>query len=136
MREFYARLELYKFLVVPDLPSSHWSTRFGWIMASHIYDFVKIKQNSMIHAVNFIASSADEMSTIDNTNIIMIHAYVITNWDRQSFMIALSKLESDGATADSLSCVIIRALLVNCRLEATAITSKLLCFGADGMAAF
>ena len=51
-------------------------------------------------------------------------------------MIALIKLESDGATADSLTHVIMNALLVNSGLDSTAIASKLLCFGANGMVAF
>ena len=51
-------------------------------------------------------------------------------------MIALNKLESDGATADSLTQVIMSILLVNCDLDAIAIASKVLYFGADGVAAF
>ena len=51
-------------------------------------------------------------------------------------MIALNKLEYDSVTADSLIWIIMSALLVNCDLDATAIASKVLCFGADGMAAF
>ncbi len=136
MREYTARFELYKFLGVPDLPTSHWCAGSGWIMAEHIYDFVKKRQAAMIHAANYIALSADESSTIDNQSVIVIHCYVLCDWGRQSLMIALSKLESDGATADSLTKVIMSALLVNCGLEASAIASKLLCFGADGVAAF
>ena len=51
-------------------------------------------------------------------------------------MIALSKLESDGATADFLTRIIMSALLVNIGLDPTTIASKLLCFDADGVAAF
>ena len=90
----------------------------------------------MIQASNFIALSADETNTIDNTSVIVIHAYVLCDWNKQSLMIALSKLESDSATADSLMRVIMSALLVNNGLDPMAITSKLLCFGADGVAAF
>jgi hypothetical protein len=136
IREYTARFELYKFLGVPDLPTSHWCAGSGWIMAEHIYDFVKKKQAAMIHAANYIALSADESNTIDNQSVIVIHCYVLSDWGRQSLMIALSKLESDGATADSLTKIIMSALLVNCGLEASAIASKLLCFGADGVAAF
>ena len=90
----------------------------------------------MIQSRNFIALSADETSTIDNTSIIVIHVYVLCDWSRQSLMIALSKLESNGATADSLTLVIMHALLVNCALDPTTIASKLLCFSADVVAAF
>ena len=134
MTEFVERFDL--FLGLPDLPTSHWSIGSGWIMAAHIYDFVKKQQSAMIQASNFIALSVDETSTIDNTSVIVIHAYVLCDWGRQSLMIALSKLESDGATADSLTRVIMSALLVNSGLDPTAIASKLLCFGVDGVAAF
>ena len=51
-------------------------------MAEHIYDIVKRKQSTMIHAANFIALSADETSTIDKSSITLIHAYVIIDWGR------------------------------------------------------
>ena len=60
MREYLGRFELYKFLGVPNLPSLHWCSRFAWIMAAHIYDFVKKRQSAMIHATNFNVVSACE----------------------------------------------------------------------------
>ena len=98
-------------------------------MAAHIYALVK-KKSSMIHVAHFIALIADEISTIDNTSVIVIHVYVLYHWGRQSPMIALSKLETDGTTADSLTRVIMFAMLVNCNLDLGAIALKLLCFGA------
>ena len=80
MREYLAKFELYKFLGVPDLPSLHWCSRSAWIMATHIYDFVKKRQSAMIHTTNFIAVSADKSCTIDNTSVIVIHAYVSFDW--------------------------------------------------------
>ena len=74
MREYLARFELYKFLGVPNLLSSHWYFGSVWIMAAHIYDFVIKRQSVMIHIANFITVSADESSTIDNTSVIVIHA--------------------------------------------------------------
>ena len=127
---------MYKFFVVSDLPTSHWYAGSGWIIAEHIYDSMKKKQSAMIHAANFIALSANETSTIDNTSIIMIHAYVIGDWGCQALMIALRKLESDGTTMDTLTRVIMSTLLVNCSVEADAIAIKFLCFGVDGVVAF
>ena len=136
MREYLTRFELSKFLSVPDLPSLHWCSGSVWIMAAHIYDFVKKRQSAMIHATNFIAVSVDESRTIDNTSVIVIHAYVLFDWGQRSLMIALNKLESDGATTHFLTRVIMSALLVDCDLDAIAIASKILYFGADGVAAF
>ena len=82
MREYLARFELYKFLDVLDLPTLHWCSRTAWIMAAHIYEFVKKRQSVMIHTSNFISVSVDESSTIDNTSVIVIHAYVLSDWGR------------------------------------------------------
>ena len=136
MTEFVERFDLFKFLGFSNLPTSHWSIGSAWIMAAHIYDFVKKQQSAMIQASNFIALSADETNTIDNTSIIVIHAYVLCDWGRHSLMITLSKLESDDATADSLMHVIMSALLVNSGLDPTTSASKLFFFGADGVVAF
>ena len=46
-------------------------------MAAHSYDFVKKQQSAMIQTSNFIALSADETSTIDNTSVVVIHVYVL-----------------------------------------------------------
>ena len=78
----------------------------------------------------------DKTNTIDNTSVIVIHAYVLCNRDCQSSMIVLSKFECNNTILDYLTCVIMSALFVNCRFDSIAIASKLLCFGANGMVAF
>jgi hypothetical protein len=136
MQEYRGREELCQFLNVPKCPSMHWYHGSGWLMAEHIYDFVKTKQRSMVQAAAFISLSIDETSAVDNSSIIVVHCYVMSNWGRQALMVALMKMESTGATSDSLTRVIINALSVNCALDEAAIASKLLCFGTDGVATF
>jgi hypothetical protein len=52
-------------------------------------------------------------------------------------MLALLKMEPDGATADSLKKLLIGALIVQLgSLTVEEIASKLLCFGVDGVVAF
>ena len=51
-------------------------------------------------------------------------------------MIALSKLESDNTIDNCLIHIIMSALFVKCDLDPPAIASKILCFGADGVATF
>jgi hypothetical protein len=136
MSEFEARFELYEFLAVPNLPRMHWSLGSGWIMGEHMYDFVKRRQREIIKAADFIAVSADETSCVDLSSVIVIHVYVMSFWSRQAHMLALLKMEPDGATADSLTKLLIGALTVQGDLSAEEIASKLLCFGADGVATF
>jgi hypothetical protein len=90
----------------------------------------------MVQAAAFISLSADETTVVDNSSVIIVHCYVMSNWGRQPLIVALIKLESNGATSDSLTKVIMSALTVNCTLDGAAVASKLLCFGADGVAAF
>jgi hypothetical protein len=87
-------------------------------MAEHVYDFIKKKQTSLIEAASFISISCDETSAVDNTSVIVVHAYVMSNWGHQSFMIGLLKMESDGATSNSLTKLFMGALSVNCKLDA------------------
>jgi hypothetical protein len=51
-------------------------------------------------------------------------------------MLALLKMEPDGATMDLLTKLLIDALTVQGELTIEKIASKLLCFGVDGIAAF
>jgi hypothetical protein len=51
-------------------------------------------------------------------------------------MIGLLKMESNGVTSNSLIKLFMDALSVNCKLDEAAISSKLLYFGADGVATF
>jgi hypothetical protein len=117
MLEFQSRFSLYMFFTLPDCPQMHWCLVSGWLMAEHIFDLVKKKQTNLIQAATFIALSANETSIVDNQSVIVIHVYVISNWSRQSLMVALVKLESNGATSDSLTKVIMSALNVNCGLD-------------------
>jgi hypothetical protein len=43
MQEYKSREELYQFLNVPECPSMHWCHGSGWLMAEHMYDFIKTK---------------------------------------------------------------------------------------------
>jgi hypothetical protein len=94
MQEYRSREELYQFLNVPECPSMHWCHGSGWLMAEHIYDFVKTKQRSMVEAAAFISLSVDETTAVDNSSVIVIHCYVMSNWGRQPLIVALMKLES------------------------------------------
>lgn len=136
MLEFSDRYDLYKFFEMPNCPKMHWSPGSGWSMAEHIYDFIKKKQTSLIQATSFISISCDETTAVDNTSVIVVHAYVMSNWSCQRLMIGLLKMESDGATSNSLTKLLMGALIVNCNLDEAAISSKLLCFGVDRVAVF
>jgi hypothetical protein len=90
----------------------------------------------MVEAAPFISFSADESTTVNNSSIIVVHCYIMSNWDRQPLLVALMKMEFNGTTSDSLTKLIVNVLSINYGLDETAIASKLLCFGVDGVAVF
>jgi hypothetical protein len=94
MVEFEKKAQLYEFLKVPDMPQSHWIDGAGWLMACHIYDFVKEKHKKMLAAARYIALTADETSAIDNCSYIVVHVYLIQNWERFPIILHVQKLES------------------------------------------
>jgi len=91
---------------------------------------------SVIQSANYIAFIADETTTVDNCSYIAVHCYVVQNWTRVPMLILLQKLEANGASADNLTSLIMSALSVKVQLNGDTIASRLICFGADGIAAF
>ena len=136
MTEFESRLELYEFLNVPNLPRKHWADKSGWIMAEHLYDFVKQKNKPLMSNAAYWALSADETSACDNSSWIAIHGYVLVNWCRVPLLLSIQKMDPDGATASIITTVIIGALTADGGVTDADIAQKLLSFGADGVNAF
>ena len=136
MTEFEARCDLYEFLGVPNMPHKHWGDSSGWVMAEHIYDFVKQKIKSVVSDATFLALSADETTAKDNTNWIAVHAYVMINWCRVPLLLTIQKIDSSGTTANNLTNLIMSALSVGDGIADADIAQKLLCFGADGVSSF
>jgi hypothetical protein len=135
MAEFCSKLGLYELLGVPNLPRVHWSTGAGWLMAEHMWDFVLVRFKEMVLAANYIALSCDETTAIDNRNYMCVHIYVMLYWVRFPMLVNIQKLESDGGTSDNLLQVILTTLAMKGGLNEDLIAQKLLCFGADGVAA-
>ena len=106
MLEFESRYALYQFIGVPNVLVKHWSNSSSWIMANHMYTLVKDKMKALIDAASFVALTADETSAIDNNSWVAIHAYVVENWVRKPLFISLEKIETEGATLDSLTIVL------------------------------
>ena len=104
-------------------------------MAKHTYKLIKkiVYHNpyKLLHC-----TFVDKTSTVDNTSVIDVHAFVLSYYDQQSLIITLIKLENYGATIESLTCIIMSALLVNCYSDREAMTNNLICFGVNGVATF
>ena len=93
MVEYKYKEKLFKFLSVPDFPSSHWTNGVGWLMATYMYDIIKEKHKGMLATTNYIALTHDETSRVDNSSYIVVHAYLFQNWELIPLILHLQKLE-------------------------------------------
>lgn len=73
MVEFSIRFSIYEFLHLPELLHVYRNDDLGWIMKSHMYDFVLEKMKEIIEATWFILVICDEAIVVDNCSYLCIH---------------------------------------------------------------
>ena len=66
MLEYESRVALYEFQNVPNFPRIHWSDNSSWIMVEFTYFEVGTAISRVRVVANYVASTCDEVSTIDN----------------------------------------------------------------------
>lgn len=76
-----------------------------------------------------------EVTTVDNSSWILVHAYFVKKWIRVPYLVTLKHLVG-GATVDNLTEEIVKSIELGGGLDVDAIARRLLCFGADGVSAF
>jgi hypothetical protein len=86
-------------------------------------------------ATNFISISCDEVTSVDNQSWLSLHAYIIKEWSQIPILLSLERVV-EGADAGNLTRVIIQALLTVGGLTGESLSSKLICFGANGVSIF
>lgn len=117
--EYESRHELYNFLNVPNNPQKHWANCLSWGLAECMFDEIKDAVKQEIGSANYVAMTADEVTTVDNSSWISIHAYVVKDWVRVPYLIALQHLVG-GASSDNLTSVILKALELDGGLDLDA----------------
>lgn len=75
-------------------------------MAQHMYDLVKTKYKAMISVANFIALTIDGTSILDKCLYIVVHVYVLQNWQCMPLIPHLQKLESSNILLKALILVV------------------------------
>jgi azurin len=63
------------------------------VQGGYMYDIVKEKHKGMLAAINYIALIVDETNIVDNSSYIVVHAYLLQNWERIPLILHLQKLE-------------------------------------------
>jgi hypothetical protein len=66
MLEYDSRETLYEFLNVPNFPRMHWLDNSSWIMVEFTYSEVETAILRVLATANYVASTCDKISTIDN----------------------------------------------------------------------
>jgi len=134
MMEFESRQSLYKLLQVPDLPAAHWCDNSGWVMATYMYKQVMEETKRLISAARFVAVTVDEVTAVDNSSWLSVHAYIVQDWIRIPLLISLQRVEC-SPTAENLTELIVGSVSAGGGLDAEGIATKVLSFGADGASA-
>ena len=129
---------LLRHLKVKNLPRKHWSETSGWEMSEHLHGSVLSALMSVVRSARIISISADEVTAIDNTSWLGVHVYAMDSWERVPHLLHLSCISesSDGGCVDNLTNAIMLSLMGEGGLSAEDISSKLVCFGADGVSTF
>jgi hypothetical protein len=134
MLEFQSRVALYKLIGVPDLPSAHWCDSSGWIMAGYIYKIVLDETRRLIANARYVAVTVDEVTAVDNSSFLSIHAYIVQNWVRIPLLISLLRVEC-APTSENLTELIVGGMKSGGGLHELAVAQKVISFGADGASA-
>jgi hypothetical protein len=135
MSDYPAFQGLLRSLSVPSLSKVHWSDSAGYEMANCLSQVVENKTKEILAKAEFISLSADEVTSCDNQQWLSIHAYYVKDYERKSVLVSLSRL-LNGSGAEAVKKQILQEILIHAGLDATSLTRRLVCMGADGAAVF
>jgi hypothetical protein len=76
--------------------------------------------------------NCDELTTIDNQSWLSVHAYVTDDWKQLPLLLNMYKVV-DETIANNMTFLIVKSLGQHGGLSEIDITSKLVCFGANGI---
>jgi hypothetical protein len=80
MFEFEVHKDLFDFLSLEENLKMHWTHNFGWAMVQHMHGIILEVTKSIVGIAQYLSFICDEVSTIDNQNWLLVHAYVVQNW--------------------------------------------------------
>jgi hypothetical protein len=135
MLEYESTRGFLQFLQVKNCLQKHWCDNTGWSMAETMHNIVKTATADAVKAANFISISCNEVTSVDNQSWLSLHAYIIKEWSQIPILLSLERVV-EGADAGHLTRVIIQALLTIGGLTCESLSSKLICFGANGVSVF
>ncbi len=66
----------------------------------------------VVQATHYVALNCDEVSTVNNQELLFIHCYVVQNWVRIPILISLDKVVASSRN-DNLTKVIMEAIMIS-----------------------
>jgi len=85
----------------------------------------------LIQSAKYMAVTVDEVTAVDNSSFLTVHAYIVQDWMRIPLLISLQRVEC-SLNDDNLTELIVGAINSGGGLDRESIATKLLSFGADG----
>lgn len=110
---------------------SHWSIYAGWEMASYLAEVEKKNVHERVKESNFISLSLDEVTTVDNTAWVCMHAYTIKDHVYQANLLYVHKMRANS-TIKNLYLEVKKALNEIASMHDFTIEKKLVCVRANG----
>lgn len=92
-----------------------------------MYVEVVAECNRRNNSANFFAISFDELATVDPRSWIFVHVYIIEDWVRVLYLVALKEIKN-APTSDVLIQVILVVVEDGNGLELELISKKIVCF--------
>jgi hypothetical protein len=126
---------LFHMLKVKFVSWTHWLDSLSWGMGKMMHDVLLEATKVAFFYANFIVVSAYEITTIDNTQWVSIHLYMVQCWKRIPILLCV---ESIGvfATSNNIFGLMVNGLLKFGGLGLEELARKLVSMGCNGSSIF
>jgi hypothetical protein len=135
MSDYSSSRFLLEHLKVKHLPTKYWCESSSWEMAHYMYLSILAALARAVQAARVISVIADEVTGVDSTQWLSVHAYVVQNFVRVPLLLHLSHV-TDGCKSSNILGLIITALMDEGEMSREEVAAKLVNCGFDGASIF
>jgi len=122
-------------LKVKYVSQKHWSNSLGWGMVEVMHDVLLEATKAAFACANFIDVSVNEVTTIDNTQWLSIHLYMVQGWKKIPILLCVESIRA-STTLNTIFGLMIKGLLEFCGLGLEELARKLVNMGCNGSFVF
>jgi hypothetical protein len=126
---------LFEFLKLRSIPKKHWTNGVGWEMSEHIKNEVKKASKTIIQNAKFVSLKCDEVISMDNASWANVHGYIVQDWCYIPLLLNV-KHAIFGSKVNSITLLIMNSLMTERGSQEEDLTTKMVCFGVDGVITF